>query len=363
MARWAAKYRSKWSTGARPGYFKTGIKMHALVEAYLRDGKLPAPGDPLADMFLSALPYMPKPKTGHLIEEELVFHVGGVPFLAKPDWKGDLPGGTPWIVDAKTTKALRYALRDKDAKAADPQSMLYLRGLAEGGGRMTHIYMQKTRAVLIQEGAKNAHKGPLSPRSKEVSFDFTGAEVHSCFEPHRARGAELYQLRNKHEVLDPHQFSKNTDLCYEYGRQCDFLHECQKSAPVFDFGLDKPQSAFTGFELPKEVMMAFGITKNIPKAVEFAAPFQAPKVETPAAPAPAAPAPAVVETPEAPVTFTPEQVEVRLGDVPITGVASDERVDRTYNGTTDALEAPTATGTSDAELGRALRLLIQAFKA
>lgn len=207
MRLWAARYRwDEWpdpSTGAM--HFALGGAYHKVAEKYLTMGILPAdPTDPLCEMLMAALPYLPAPGTLRLIERKEVFEYRGVPYEVTADGVG-----AGIVIDHKTGKdPQRYGLIKREDKLKNVQTMLYsFKYLMPEGGVFDHIYIKKHRAaVAMYEGitGDKLQSYPPAPKAFGTPIHFTGGEIQQQMDTFIHPAADrIYQLRRKHDRIDP----------------------------------------------------------------------------------------------------------------------------------------------------------------
>lgn len=226
---WAADYRwDEWLKPTGGMHFALGSAYHKVVESYLRFGILPTnPTDPIAEMFMAALPHLPIPGSATHIEEKEVFEYRGVPYQVTADYVG--PGK---VVDHKTSKdPARYGLLTKDQKLADAQTILYSFKYILTGGVFDHVYVKKHRAAAAAFEGKHGDElkaYPVAPRAYSTAVTLTQTEIQNGMDTliHPA-GERVYTLRNKHTRIDPLTLPLPTDIlvCMNYGG-CPYLDKC-----------------------------------------------------------------------------------------------------------------------------------------
>lgn len=133
MRKWAFRYASDTPKPLPKASAAQGSALHAIAEAYLRDGT-PPPAEGLGALVRAGLPFLPPPGTGE-VERRLQVDVEGLPFTAVFDWAGRanlLPGHEHvandfvGILDHKTSKdPRRYGLWTDDDMLAAPQPIVY----------------------------------------------------------------------------------------------------------------------------------------------------------------------------------------------------------------------------------------------
>lgn len=235
---WAARYRwEDWPVNRGTGMFVLGSAYHRVVERYLAEGVLPSDAsDPITEMFMTALPYLPRPMVGLAIEEKDTFVVDDIPYEVTPDVLGDdarFPGvRTIW--DHKTSKdPARYGVKSRDEKLDDTQTVLYsFRYLRPEGVVFNHLYTTKHRAAAAKYETQDPDKIKYfraTPNTFETPIHLSQKEVTEAFRTKVHPVAEkVFQLRNKHERIDPATLPKATnpdEACQAYGG-CPHMDRC-----------------------------------------------------------------------------------------------------------------------------------------
>lgn len=191
-----------------------GERIHEVARAYHAEGKAPVRGTPEGDVFLVALPHVPKPKSG---EAEGKFRevIDGVEYLGYVDLSW-FDGGLPHVLDYKTVKDFRFAFEGLGDFLNDPQAVLYARRAlikypSAPGVRMTWLYLKR-------EGR---------PKARPVHVSLTRAEILEAFARVVIPRAERL-ITLKAQKPDPRTLTPNTAQCYKYGvkKACKYLRQC-----------------------------------------------------------------------------------------------------------------------------------------
>lgn len=240
---WAARYRSDWRASGSTAHFASGTRLHKYVEDYLRFGKGPTDlSDPLTEMFVECIPYLPKPKSfGMRLEEKSTFYYRQTPYQVKPDVVL-----LNKVIDIKTSKDPRtYGIKTWEAKLGDPQTILYAFKHLPQGGVFEHVYLAKTKALCRME-AIAAGKDPefaggsSKPRTCVYAVHLERYEIELAMEELHAFGSRVYKLRNKFSSIRPETVAGDFTMCGEYGR-CEYQSTCH---PTGWYGVDEPGEVY-----------------------------------------------------------------------------------------------------------------------
>lgn len=218
---------------------KVGTELHMHMENYGKHGRMPARMDPVAALFVDALPHLPKPEHYWLIEDTVEFTAGGLPFLFKPDWYGPgewLPGavpGYPALLDFKTSvDPKRYGVHTEADKLDDVQTLTNSYALMPQGGTFNHLYLRKTGQILAGEALeitdpikrerkeRQAAKQPATPRTIPTPIALRGADIVEQF--HRVVmpvAQQVFAIRRKANGrrINPLDLPPTPGHCDEYG--------------------------------------------------------------------------------------------------------------------------------------------------
>jgi hypothetical protein len=357
--KWAARY--VWDEWPDPGgaHFETGRAFHKLCEVYATSGQVTRDVHPIVDMWLEALKFLPPPRTHQQIETREEITIAGLPFELTPDWFGPastLPGAAhdgPAIVDYKTsTDPKRYGVISEAAKLDDTQTVLYaFAKFSAEPGLFRHLYSRKTGQVLAWEASQ------LPPGEARERLERKAAKqspTQRCFpadailQPRDVREAmervilpvaeRVWQIRSRGQRVDPLTLPPTAAECDAYGG-CPHKARCKLT----------PAQQLAGALGVRSMSLDFFASLpsiNGPAAVP-------PATAAPAAPSFTAPAAQAAPSFTAPAAQAPVQTGFayapELSPVsPITpGVSPQQLLD---------------LAREDAELGRALRLLLAAWR-
>lgn len=297
LRKWAAKYNSNWPREESAVSAMGGTALHALAETYLTTGAAPTRLDAFGEMFLEALPYLPRPGTG-VCEGRQEATIGGLPFVFVQDWYGPsdaIPGapkGMPATIDHKSSKdPKRYGVFGKAAHLDNPQTLVYLaRGASESNetfGRW--LYYKKTTAALQWERARYIELGgtdeetlakydralrtPRKPQTITSDVVLTRAELRGGLERVVLPiGEKLYRMREKGKI-DPLTLPPNPAECDAFGG-CPHKKRCNLSVYEQTKGYMSMASEAPSFDLFTKLPPVNGPSAVAPVNGPSAAPVQ-----------------------------------------------------------------------------------------
>lgn len=208
-----------------------GKRVHAIHEAYLRNGVVPDPGetwvwpkDKYKKTFypgriaLSMMPrgIYPSPKTGKT-EVKLNIKVDGVVWTCVIDWHALVSDDEIVIIDHKTSAdPVQYA-KTVDTLPKDPQALIYSRVIID--------YYKKQRATVTAHWNYGANDA--SPKkARVVTARFESENLITEFAKRMAPiGRELIRL--KKAKVDPLTLPFNADACFLYHKPCKYVENCK----------------------------------------------------------------------------------------------------------------------------------------
>lgn len=222
--KWAWKYVAKIESPSGAGA-ELGTRVHAVLEAYLRDGKMPDHvADPQAAKIASSgLHLLPAPKTpGMLLEKEFhflsprtgfVYH--GLKDFQLPPGAGlkalELAGDAPIVGDHKTTKSISEYAKTREDLLFDAQSGLYGADLI---ARFQSKSVDLAWVYYQTQGANRAHPTTVRLESEHA------ARVFDAVEGVATEMATALQAKREPLALAP-----NPTACNAYGG-CPHRHRC-----------------------------------------------------------------------------------------------------------------------------------------
>lgn len=221
-----------------------GVTVHAEMEAWVRDGKLPQ--HPLALKLLGLFkdhPYYPAKGTTEA-ESEFTMTIDGVKWRGFMDGRRPREAGEVIVIDYKTTSDIhKWALRaeggllvDAEGKP-DIQSTLYAAKEFVAGAESVY-------GIWAYVGTKSPHPAKLV----EVKFDRERVETIYGGMHERAKVIQtLVQLRPKSNDI-PYR----TQGCFAFNRPCFYADRCQKPVGMFsskplDLGAPEGADAMVDF--------------------------------------------------------------------------------------------------------------------
>ena len=214
--KWAFRYRSDLPKPPEKPSAETGKALHAIQEAYLRDGIEPPP-TPIGLLARRGLPFLPPPGSG-LVEGNTPHTIDGIPFVILRDWYGKtdhvpgLPPGGYVTIDHKTSKdPARYGLFAR-ADALDNVQVLVYGDACEGEERYF-------RWLYYPTGTGRA-------RVKPADHVITRREVRDGIERIVLPiAAEIL----RHPAVAPLDMPPNTGHCDAFGG-CEYRVHCPTTA-------------------------------------------------------------------------------------------------------------------------------------
>ena len=220
---WAAQYMSElWPAPERPtGMFALGTAFHGVIEKYLDSTVMPHDAsDPLTEMFVAALPFLPKPYSG-LTEQKWSATFDGVPWGGAADY---VSHDRKLIVDFKTGKTpRRYGTITRAQKLADVQTVAYCAKYIGEQEAITfdHLYVEKHKAAVAKyEGADKARNSPVVTKAFNTPVLLSREELGEAWAPVSEAAQRLYSIRSKGAAVDPASMpfpDPSTGACDEYG--------------------------------------------------------------------------------------------------------------------------------------------------
>lgn len=321
LVAWAAKYATedpRWKVAKDGTQFQVGTFYHKLAEAYAEQGFVPREPNPIVDMFLHSMRYLPVPHSAWAIEQRAEVTIQGLRFELTPDWYGPsdaLPSAQPWkknpvplvipkglraVVDYKTSKdPQRYGMWSEATKLDDAQTLIYSYvAFGSEPGLFRHLYLRKTGQILALEAQdaatpelkakleKQAAKQSASQWCEPSDVVLDPADVSAAVERIILPvGEKLYRIRERGPI-DPLALHKSPSYCDQYGGCPHFNRTC---FPTATEALTEGFSGdlMSGFDLFSAIPAVNGAPNTpAPAAPTFS--FSAPAA-TPAAP-PAEPA-------------------------------------------------------------------------
>ena len=273
-------------------YAERGTAIHALLEAWLKDG---TPFDVSTDygrIAAAGLPHLPPPGVAS-VEGGFSLALASADFTGYIDARWVEPDGLPIVLDHKTTSNLAYAKTPEDL-AHDPQAMLY----AAVAMRDAHAVAAELRWVYYEATAR--------PRARKVSLrvlrEHVTAELDVIDETAREMN-HVYQSGARALDLAP-----TVGACDAYGG-CPYVSHCNLS------GQEKMRAYMTGqswaekMKARKEAQSAVETTAT---AAPFINPPEAPAIQL-AEPAPIAAEAAPEPTPTLFEVNAPRPVAKKFG--------------------------------------------------
>lgn len=210
-----------------------GEAVHAQLEDYLNDGKMPDESVPAGKIAKSALPYAPKPfevwtevsmsdrkkREGDTDDAPMPgnmprLFVAGLPVNGFIDVL-DLSKDKPVVIDWKTTSDLKYA-KTADDLMEDPQMVLYGSYALEVCASMGVMAdtVEAGHVVLLTKGAPQARKTMVTLNAKHL-------------ERERAKIGETVEEMKVHaRATSPDDVPGEASACSMYGG-CHFRDKCQ----------------------------------------------------------------------------------------------------------------------------------------
>lgn len=211
--RWWWEKVAGYKTPTSPA-METGTRIHAELEAYLRDGTLPT--DPIA---MAGLEFLPEPETvdGINVERKLTLEGAGLPVpiigfvdLVEPPGAGQL---IPTITDHKTTSDFRY-IKSPEVLAHDPQAIIY------SEFALTHLFPSHNRVTFRHVYYRTRGR----PDSRESRVDLSLLQVGKRFEGIVKTVQAQAEARQK-DITD---IEPVLSACGDYGG-CPFQTNCNKA--------------------------------------------------------------------------------------------------------------------------------------
>lgn len=232
LRKWSGEAVYGWRQPDTPST-SLGKEVHAVMEAYLTQEKIPNPADKAGAIFLPGIKFLPEPGTPHLLCEQEVFIPEG-DFNSGKDLRGFLDitilhhvdeDGTLWLVvkDGKTTSNLKY-VKSEDELRRDPQCLVYCwaaRQLSIGVTGYAHKNIRFSNVYFRTRG---------SPWSMESTVDMTDEELR--------QGMQQLADYTREKMLPWEgvpfaDVPPNLDACGDYGG-CHLRPECaQTGLPVY----------------------------------------------------------------------------------------------------------------------------------
>ncbi len=212
-----------------------GNETHTIAENYHKHGKRPDRTTLAGRLFLLGIKYAPHPGVGHS-EGEFVLKIGGISYKGLID---HIDGAH--VTDYKTTGDLNadHILRVKEQFLANPQALIYaVKALVVTKApevRLTWIYME------AKWKGKAEKKEKVATRAEPFSVVLSKAEVEEAFARVVHPPAEkLVQLRKsrvdkkapeKEKLAKFFSLTPNLNSCYKFGR-CQFYDLCHNEEPT-----------------------------------------------------------------------------------------------------------------------------------
>lgn len=208
--KWGWKYIDKLKAPTNK-WAALGVECHAVLEAWLVDGKQPDVNTAAGLIVTPGLKYLPPPRVAK-VEGKFVWDLPEEPFdlVGVVDWRDEI-GGVPRFGDHKTTGDFQWALTPEELAGENFQSVIY-------AAYMSH----KTGAEkLLGRWVYYLTRG--KPAARCVDFEVRREQTEAAFQKIREIGRAMaerkaYKSKAKDLIYNP-------ESCDAYGG-CPFRENC-----------------------------------------------------------------------------------------------------------------------------------------
>lgn len=216
-----------------------GKETHTVLEKYLGTGKWIGADDCIA-VAKQGLSHLPKPSSSLLLEHEFKWKIldgravlrGYIDVMIPPEGEAMLH-----VIDHKTTKDKRYALKKKEFPV-DTQVIIYLKY------GMTSFAVTEARAswlYYVARPAQTTTKRPREPRGfKPMSDSFTIADIQAPWEKILVLADKM--VKQRLTIVKANELPPNREACMDFGG-CPFLSNCSGDRSIFSLAFASEKNA------------------------------------------------------------------------------------------------------------------------